>query len=138
VSRRESEQHGLDLRSRDSTLKGGESGSAITPGKAEESLLFKKVSSGQMPFGDGRLSDNEIKLIRQWIDAGALRKAEDPVTAREQLRLPTEKDIMVTILHAKCTVCHGKRRQERSRFANTRRTDEGGQVGTCNCAWQGG
>lgn len=113
-------QNGLDLRSRDSTLKGGESGAAIAPGKAEESLLFKKVSSGQMPFGDGKLSDHEIKLIRHWIDTGALIEGEDPVTARKQLRIPSEKEVMVTILRAKCTVCHGKRRQEAGLDLRTR------------------
>ena len=40
---------GLDLRSADSILRGGESGEALMPGKPDESRLMEKIRSGRMP-----------------------------------------------------------------------------------------
>ena len=50
---------GLDLRERDTILKGGKRGPAIVPGKADESLLYKAVRREgelQMPPGKAALS----------------------------------------------------------------------------------
>ncbi len=107
-------QKGLDLRTRDNTLKGGESGAAIVPGSAKESLLFQKVSSGAMPLGGEKLSEQEIRLIQLWIDGGGLREGEDPDVAKKQLKAKqvAEREIMVNIFHSKCTTCHGKWMQE--------------------------
>src|SRR5260221_10287496 len=43
-------QKGLDLRTAEGAVKGGESGPAIVPGSSAQSLLFAKVSSGSMPM----------------------------------------------------------------------------------------
>ena len=57
--------------------KGGESGSAAEPGRSDTSLLIQRVtatdSSQRMPpEGQGeKLTDEQIKLLRKWIDAGA-------------------------------------------------------------------
>jgi hypothetical protein len=66
-------------------MKGGKSGAAIVPGKADESLLYKLLS-GPVKVGDkdvsampkaGRnkpftpLAKDKIELIKQWIDQGA-------------------------------------------------------------------
>ena len=40
---------GLDLRTRTSRLKGGRSGPALIPGNPEESLLIRRIVSGEMP-----------------------------------------------------------------------------------------
>ena len=77
------QRNGLDLRTRDSVLKGGESGAAIVPGSAEESLVLKKVSSGAMPMGGEKLKDEEIEAIRRWINAGALKEGERPRGCRQ-------------------------------------------------------
>ena len=61
----------LDLTSRESALKGGQSGPTLVPGHATESLLYKMVSSKKMPPGDP-LPASEIEALREWIDAGAL------------------------------------------------------------------
>ena len=108
------QQNGLDLRTHASVLKGGESGPPIKLGSAEESLLFEKIHSGSMPMGGDRLSAEEIELIRHWINAGALREGEAAAGARKQPKADqvTERDVMVTILHVKCLVCHGKQKQE--------------------------
>jgi hypothetical protein len=60
----DTKQKGLDLRTRDLALKGGESGAAIVPGSARESLLFQKVASGAMPLGGEKLKDEEIWVIQ--------------------------------------------------------------------------
>ena len=77
----------------------------------DESLLLQKVSSGEMPMGPGKLSADEIELIREWIEVGALKRGEDPEAAKTQLAAQqvTEREALVTILHVKCIVCHGKR-----------------------------
>jgi mono/diheme cytochrome c family protein len=99
-------QNGLDLRTRDNLLKGGESGPAIVPGSAKDSLLYKKVSTGAMPPGNQKLSPAEIASIALWIDSGALRQGEDPglVTRKEV----TEPEFLVAVFESKCITCHGK------------------------------
>ena len=56
---------------REAALKGGQSGAALVPGQAAESLLYKMVSAKKMPLGDP-LADSQIEALREWIDAGAL------------------------------------------------------------------
>ena len=63
----------LDLRTRESALKGGQHGPAIVPGDAATSHLYRRLTGQeqpQMPLG-GRLSDSEIALVKKWIDGGA-------------------------------------------------------------------
>jgi hypothetical protein len=63
----------LDLRSREAALKGGQHGPALVPGDSASSRIYKHLtgeSKPQMPMG-GRLSDQEIAIIRNWIDSGA-------------------------------------------------------------------
>jgi hypothetical protein len=65
---------GLDLRQRETILKGGKRGPAVVPGKAEESLLYKAVAhigDIQMPPGK-QLAAEEIETLRGWINQGAL------------------------------------------------------------------
>ncbi len=72
------QQSGLDLRSRDSMLKGGKHGPAIVPGDASQSRLYRRVSGQEdprMPFG-GKLSDAEIAALRDWINKGAVWDAD--------------------------------------------------------------
>ena len=66
---------GLSLETRDSALKGGESGPAINPGKSAESLLVELVSGGdpdrRMPPQGDPLTPEQVGLIRSWVDQGA-------------------------------------------------------------------
>jgi hypothetical protein len=63
---------GLRLDSRAAMLAGGETGPAIVPGKADESLLWEKIEAGEMPPKDEpRLNTGQIAEIRAWLDAGA-------------------------------------------------------------------
>ena len=97
-----SPQAQLDLRTPESILAGGKSGSAFVPGDGAESLLVSKLTSGAMPPGDSRLSEEEIGVIRLWIDRQG-----------RQVRLAslTEKDVL-PIFQMHCVNCHGKTKQE--------------------------
>jgi hypothetical protein len=66
----------LDLRTRESMLRGGTRGPAIVPGKAAESLLVRMIEGAgglQMPPGDTskRLPPQLTAAVRDWINAGA-------------------------------------------------------------------
>ena len=67
---------GLRLDSRTAVLKGGYSGAAIEPGNSEESRLIHMVARvpgrPPMPMGGEKLSDQQIGLLRAWIDQGAV------------------------------------------------------------------
>lgn len=62
----------LDLRSRQSALKGGVKGAAFVPGNANRSLLFQMVSGARTPQmpPNGKLPAAEIAILKKWLDAG--------------------------------------------------------------------
>ena len=69
---------GLDLRSRESMLTGGQSGPAMVVGDANASLMIKRIETQQCPPSESLLkffvrrpSETEVKTLRQWIDTGA-------------------------------------------------------------------
>ena len=66
---------GLKLDSRDALLKGGTSGSIITPGDPEASLLIKAVRytdpEMQMPPKDKKLPAEQIADLEAWVKMGA-------------------------------------------------------------------
>src|SRR3954468_19149959 len=68
----------LLLDSRDATLKGGDSGPAVVPGKVDESLLIQAVrqETFEMP-PKGKLPDQVIADLEEWVRIGA----PDPRTA---------------------------------------------------------
>jgi len=87
---------GLDLRTQASRLKGGTSGPAVVPGKPEESLLIRKIESGDMPpialqqkFSIRAPSDAELDKLRKWIAAGCPPRPEASMAAQSSLN---EKD----------------------------------------------
>ncbi len=63
----------LDLK--EAALKGGESGPVIVPGKSTASLLLSRAGSDdpeqRMPPTGERLTAEQLKLLRAWIDRGA-------------------------------------------------------------------
>lgn len=63
---------GLLLDSREGLIKGGDSGAAIKPGKPDDSLLLSSVKyqSYEMP-PNGKLSNEQIQLLSNWIASGA-------------------------------------------------------------------
>lgn len=67
-------QAGLDVNTRTGLLRGGVSGPAVIAGKAEESLLVRRLTGAQpprMPLAREPLSAQEIELIKRWIAEGA-------------------------------------------------------------------
>jgi hypothetical protein len=66
---------GFDMRSRETALRGGESGEpAIVPGQPEESPLYRAVRWDGLempPKENDRLTPDQIELVRQWIAADA-------------------------------------------------------------------
>ena len=64
----------LDLRQRDTILKGGKRGPAVVPGKPADSLLYRAVTRQgdlQMPPGKQALAAEDVAKLRSWIEAGA-------------------------------------------------------------------
>jgi len=59
---------GLDLSTYQAALAGGNGGAGIVPGDATGSAIVLKMESGSHP---SLLSDDEVALLRVWIDAGA-------------------------------------------------------------------
>jgi uncharacterized protein (DUF2267 family) len=76
----------LDVRQREMLLKGGKRGPAVAPGKPEGSLLFQAAAhlgDLKMPPGSkAPLPAAELKILRDWIEAGANWPA-NPQTAKK-------------------------------------------------------
>lgn len=70
---------GLVLETLETITKGGDSGTALVPGKAAESLLFTRAVGGDDPLmppedngvGAKSLSPEQLGLLKLWIDQGA-------------------------------------------------------------------
>jgi hypothetical protein len=83
---------GLDLRTRAGILKGGESGPALVPGEPAKSLLLEMIRKGEMPPAkEGKLTAEEVALLKAWIDGGA-PAAETGAPAEAAGRTITEED----------------------------------------------
>jgi len=80
------QKSGLSLHALGHLKRGGDRAIPVVPGKSEESLLYKVlVEDGElarMPLDDDRLSDQEIALVKRWIDAGAPGWKETPLARR--------------------------------------------------------
>jgi len=66
---------GLSMNTRESLLKGGESGAVLVPGDSRKSRLLTALGSTdpdtQMPPKGARVPADKIELIKRWIDSGA-------------------------------------------------------------------
>ncbi len=63
-------QSALNLSTREGALRGGNRGPALAPGDPEASLLWNRVSAGEMPLGNP-LSPRVREVFHAWIAAGA-------------------------------------------------------------------
>ena len=68
----------LDVRLKRLLAVGGESGPAIGEGKRDESYLFERIESGEMPPGEVKLKPKQVELIGRWIDEGAPTLRPEP------------------------------------------------------------
>ncbi|WP_339733861.1 PSD1 and planctomycete cytochrome C domain-containing protein [uncultured Gimesia sp.] len=80
------QEAGLDLRTKESILKGGKSGPALVSGKPEESLIIQRIKSGEMPprrklvsVSVKPMEANELDLLSQWITLQLPEQKENPV-----------------------------------------------------------
>jgi cytochrome c553 len=76
---RDKKKGGLDLSRRQGALTGGESGAAVTPGKAAGSLIYQRLAAREMP-PQNPLTPRQVAAFKQWIDAGA-PYADEPLVA---------------------------------------------------------
>jgi hypothetical protein len=78
-------QGGFQFGSRESLLKGGESGDVVVPGDVDKSLLISAVRYDllEMP-PDGQLKANEIKVLEKWVKDGAFWPLKDKATREVQ------------------------------------------------------
>ena len=97
----EAQMAGLDMRERETLLKGGKSGPAVVPGKADTSRLYRAASHAgelKMPPGAARIPKEELQALRDWIndeDGGArpnrnpsLRKSRSPSGLSSRFGIP--------------------------------------------------
>ena len=87
---------GLDLRTRASRLRGGESGPAVIPGDPEGSLALQRVLAGEMPpphmlmeFNVRPPGSKEVETLKAWIAGGA---RPDPESQAESGSLVSDED----------------------------------------------
>jgi hypothetical protein len=72
---------GLDLRTPSGMLKGGPKGPALLKGSAERSLLYQRIVDKSMPMGELKVSNPEARVIRDWINGGAVADQSHHVIA---------------------------------------------------------
>src|SRR5262245_31454231 len=77
---------GLDLRTLETILKGGEKGPAVVPGNAEASMLYRRVTGLDKPIMPMAplppLTRQEIGVLKSWIDRVSSPTSKDGVTAQ--------------------------------------------------------
>lgn len=69
---------GLDLSTFEALMRGGGSGAVVVPGDAEGSRLYRLTARLERPFmprGGGAIPDEDLEVLRAWIDAGAPKDA---------------------------------------------------------------
>ena len=75
------QEAGLRLDSSSLIRQGGDSGTAIEPGKSAASLLVERVASAsedeRMPPEGKPLTADQIELLKRWIDGGAISLADE-------------------------------------------------------------
>jgi mono/diheme cytochrome c family protein len=65
-------EKGLDLKSYASLMNGSERGPVLVAGDAANSSLVNLISSGKMPKRGPKLTPEQVQLIIDWINQGAL------------------------------------------------------------------
>jgi hypothetical protein len=86
---------GLRLDGANGWRTGGDSGPAIIPGKPDESLLIQAVrytDSGLSMPPKGKLSDSTIKVLEEWVRAGAIAPEDQPVVTGNAIDWQAARD----------------------------------------------
>ncbi|MBC7818459.1 MAG: DUF1553 domain-containing protein [Planctomycetaceae bacterium] len=82
----------LDVRLKRLLEKGGETGPAIVLGQPDQSLLLKRIESGEMPPVERKPTPAERDVLRRWIAAGAKTAAPEPEKPEESLFTAEERN----------------------------------------------
>jgi len=69
---------------------GGDSGPALVAGKADDSYLIERLESGEMPPGEKKVSAEELRVVREWIEQGARTARPEPANT-DQLAFTDEE-----------------------------------------------
>ena len=80
----QAQMSGLDVRTRRGLLSGGERGPAIVPGNAAASLVYKAIRHDgdlKMPLQASPLEAEQVQLLAEWIDSGAIWPDQEPAAA---------------------------------------------------------
>ena len=82
-------ESGFQLDTREHALKGGYAGVAIEPGSAEKSSLYAMISQTHadgviMPAEGDPLSDEDVAIIKRWIDEGLAWPDDHVLVAHEE------------------------------------------------------
>ncbi|MDA1277563.1 MAG: PSD1 and planctomycete cytochrome C domain-containing protein [Verrucomicrobia bacterium] len=90
----EKQKGGLRLDDKTAAFQGGDSGRVIQPGKSGDSLLYKFVAGLDpdivMPPKGERLTMDQIRKVKEWIDAGAPWPNPDSVSTDLQTSLESQ------------------------------------------------
>ena len=81
----------LDLRLKRFILTGGESGATLRVGQPAESLLIKRLKSGEMPPTEKKVPAEQIAIIERWITTGAATLREEPESLPPGLGITAEE-----------------------------------------------
>ena len=81
----------LDLRLKRFMLTGGESGAALRVGQPAESLLIKRLKSGEMPPSEKKVPAEQIAIIERWIASGAATVRDEPESLPPGLGITAEE-----------------------------------------------
>jgi len=65
-------KEGLDMRTYDGLIAGSFNGPVLVVGNSADSFLVQQLINGKMPKRGPKLTAGQIKIISDWIDAGAL------------------------------------------------------------------
>ena len=68
----------LDLRLVRLIVRGGDNGPAVLLGQPDQSPLIQRISNGEMPPGEKKLTPQQIELIRHWVATGAKTARLEP------------------------------------------------------------
>jgi uncharacterized membrane protein len=61
----------LDLKTFESLMAGSQNGAVIVPGQADASKLVQAIQSGKMPKRGTKWTPEQLKLLVDWVNAGA-------------------------------------------------------------------